>query len=317
MVLKILAWTLPHQQDSLRARLARLPDVEVITARDEDEAARAIGGVEALVIPHLHYTDRIEKAGLTSARLELIQLVSAGYDNLIGRRMPQGVAVASVGDALAPAVADHALALTLALLRGLWRAAADQAQARWDRQAYGDLRSLRGAEAVIIGFGPIGKAIAARLRACGARVTGVSRTGAADPAADAMAAIANLDDALPGADLVVIALPLNAETRGLIDRRRFDLFRRGALLINIARGAVVDTGALVDALRDGRLGGAGLDVTDPEPLPSEHALWRAPNCLITPHVGGLGGQGAVADAAASNIARLRDGLPLDNLLRLA
>jgi phosphoglycerate dehydrogenase-like enzyme len=139
---------------------------------------------------------------------------------------------------------------------------------------------LAGLRAVILGYGSIGSAVAKRLRPFGVEVVGVSRARR-----EGALGLDDLDLALPTADILIDLLPLAAETTGLLDARRLGLLRPGALLVNAGRGGTVDTPALVDALRDGRLR-AALDVTDPEPLPPDHPLWRLPGVLISPHMAG-------------------------------
>jgi len=131
---------------------------------------------------------------------------------------------------------------------------------------------------LIVGYGSIGAAVEARLAPFGCKFLRVARS-----ARDGVSAIDSLDDLLPRADIVILTTPLTSETRGLIDAARIARMKRGALLVNAGRGPVVETGALVKALQEGRIR-AALDVTDPEPLPPDHALWHAPNVMITPHL---------------------------------
>src|SRR5581483_4486422 len=139
---------------------------------------------------------------------------------------------------------------------------------------------LTGKTVLIVGYGSIGRATEERLRPFDVKMLRVSRRGR-----EGVEAEERLDDLLPQADVVVLLVPLTDETRGFFDARRLALMKHGALLVNAARGPVVETDALVEALRDGRIH-AAVDVTDPEPLPAGHPLWTAPNLLITPHIGG-------------------------------
>ena len=140
------------------------------------------------------------------------------------------------------------------------------------------VEDVEGKTVLIVGYGSIGAAVEARLAAFGCRILRVARS-----ARDGVAGVSGLDELLPKADIVILTIPLTSETRGLIDATRIASMKRGALLVNAARGAVVETGALIRALAEGRVR-AALDVTDPEPLPPEHPLWRSPNLLITPHI---------------------------------
>ena len=175
-------------------------------------------------------------------------------------------------------VAEHALALALAGLRSL------PARARatsWGRQ---DARTLYDADVVVLGGGGITTALLALLAPFRARVTVVRRDGGTPlPGADRTVGTAELDSVLPGAQVVVLALSLTPETTHVIGAAQLAAMDPSAWLVNVARGRHVDTDALVQALHAGSIGGAALDVTDPEPLPDGHPLWSAPNCLITPH----------------------------------
>jgi phosphoglycerate dehydrogenase-like enzyme len=140
------------------------------------------------------------------------------------------------------------------------------------------VEEAEGKIVLIVGYGSIGAAVETRLLPFGCKILRVARS-----ARDGVNPVSSLDDLLPQADIVILTAALTSETRGLIDAARIASMKRGALLVNAARGAVVETDALVEALTRGRIR-AALDVTDPEPLPPEHPLWRAPNLLITPHV---------------------------------
>jgi phosphoglycerate dehydrogenase-like enzyme len=174
-------------------------------------------------------------------------------------------------------VAEHALALALAGLRGLGHYARATS---WTGQRG---RNLLGARVTIVGGGGIAESLLRLLVPFGCEVTVVRRKPRAMVGASAVVGDDRLDEALTGADVAVLALPLLPDTVGLIDRRRLELLAPDACLVNVARGQHVVTADVVDALRDGTLGSAGLDVTDPEPLPEGHPLWTLPNALVTPH----------------------------------
>jgi phosphoglycerate dehydrogenase-like enzyme len=174
-------------------------------------------------------------------------------------------------------VAEHALALALAGMRGLGHYARATS---WTGQRG---HNLLGARVTIVGGGGIAESLLRLLEPFGCEVTVVRQNPRAMAGATRVTGGDRLDDALAGAELVVLALPLLPGTAGLIDRRRLDLLAPDACLVNVARGQHVVTADLVDALRDGALGSAGLDVTDPEPLPDGHPLWNLPNSIVTPH----------------------------------
>ena len=209
-------------------------------------------------------------------RLQVVQTLSAGVDWLRGW-VPAGVVVCNARGVYDGPVAEWVVGAILAMQRGLMTTRDAQLAADWRPFVADELAGLR---AVILGYGSIGSAVAERLRPFGVEVVGVARTRR-----EGALGLDDLDEALPAADILIDLLPLAAETTGLLDARRLGLLRPGALLVNAGRGATVDTPALVDALRDGRLR-AALDVTDPEPLPPDHPLWRLPGVLISPHMAG-------------------------------
>jgi phosphoglycerate dehydrogenase-like enzyme len=209
-------------------------------------------------------------------RLEVIQTISAGVDR-IRASVPDGVILCNAGDVHGPAVAEWALAVTLASLRELPRFVRGQDERRWEG---GSTDELAGKRVLVIGAGAIGAGIAARMEACDAAVTLVARR-----ARDGVRGTDELRDLLPQADIVIVVVPLTDATTGMVDRDFLAALPDGALVVNGARGPVCDTDALLGELQSGRLR-AALDVVDPEPLPPDHPLWEAPNLLITPHVAG-------------------------------
>jgi phosphoglycerate dehydrogenase-like enzyme len=179
------------------------------------------------------------------------------------------------------------MAFMFGLTRGLAAFVPAQARGEWADEAVPESRmwEVKGRTMLVVGLGGIGTEVAKRAHALGMTVLATRNSGTEGP--DYVAEVGLADRLLPfagRADVIVSTLPLTAETRGLMDKAFFDGVKRGALFINVGRGGTVVTDDLVAALGDGRLGGAGLDVTDPEPLPPAHPLWRAPNVIITPHV---------------------------------
>jgi phosphoglycerate dehydrogenase-like enzyme len=217
--------------------------------------------------------------GVLHDGIRWVQLPSAGVDRwlrlglLDERRTWTGAQGAYADD-----VAEHVLAFVLAAARRLPQAAKSRTWARDEG------RRLAGATVGIVGAGGIGEAVVARLASFGVRILALSRSGREIPGAERSLGADSLHELLGESDYVVLALPLTDESRGLIGRRELDLIGSEGWLLNVARGAIVQTDALVAALREGRLAGACLDVTDPEPLPDGHPLWELDNVLITPHV---------------------------------
>ena len=208
--------------------------------------------------------------------LQVVQTLTAGVDNVRGR-IPEGVTLCNAAGVHDASTAELAVGLMLSRLRGIDDAARDTVTGQWQPRTR---TALADSRVMIIGFGGVGQAIARRLEGFEVIVIPVGSR-----ARDGVHAVSELPDLLPQADVVVLAVPLTADTEGLVDAGFLASMKPGALLINVARGRVVDTTALVAALRVGRII-AALDVIDPEPLPPDHSLWSVPGILITPHVGG-------------------------------
>lgn len=241
----------------------------------------------------------------THPRIDWVQLPWAGIEPYVGvldteRRWTCGKGV------YAEPVAEHALALILGLLRGV----AHYARQRTWSGPRG--RNLLGARVTILGGGEITASLLRLLRPFDCEVTVVRRSPDPLEGADRVVTSERLHDALTDADVVVLALALTPETERIIDADALAALPDHAVVVNVARGRHLDTAALVAALQDGRLGGAGLDVTDPEPLPDDHPLWSLANVVISPHVGNTPEMGAALLAArvSENVARYGRGEPL-------
>ncbi len=209
-------------------------------------------------------------------RLQLVQLLSAGAEKFVGR-LPDGVVLCNARGAHTPATAEWAVAVTLAAQRGIPFFVREQEAGRW---SFTTQRSLVGARVLVVGAGDIGQTIGRMLAGFDVELTYVART-----ARDGVRSTADLPELLPHADVVILIVPVTPETRGMVDADFLAAMPDGALLVNAARGVVVDTDALVAELARGRLR-AAVDVTEPEPLPPGHPLWSAPGLLLTPHIGG-------------------------------
>lgn len=272
------------------ARLAWLraaaPGVEFVPFTRVEEALPVAPRADALL--GWHTPEMIERA----QRLRWIQAMTAGVENAIAAPeiRARGILVTSLKRIAAPVIAEHVFALMLSASRRFRHFADLQRRRRWSQDAVdpGELGTLRGMTLLVVGTGGIGSAVARLARGFGMRCVGVHSRDGAQPAFDGeLHAATELARLLPGADVVVNALPLTAETRGVFDAAMFDRFRTGAIFVNVGRGETVITDALVAALRSGRLGAVGLDVTDPEPLPRSHPLWAMPQATLTPHVAGV------------------------------
>jgi phosphoglycerate dehydrogenase-like enzyme len=219
--------------------------------------------------------------------LRWVETPATGFDQLNGTGVLERaeVAVTTVGGLFAPWVAEHVFALLLGLWRQFDRFADAQRRREWVGRGV-ELRELRDATMAIVGLGNIGQAVARAAAAFGMRVIATRRvtTAPAPPGVERVYPRAALHAMLAEADVVVLAVAGTAETAGMIGAAELAAMRRDAVLINVARGIVVDEAALADALREGRIAGAGLDAFIEEPLPRESPLWRLPNVLITPHI---------------------------------
>lgn len=240
------------------------------------EVPDSVGDVAFYVLPY-ELTAGAGEAIPEMTSLRVVQTLTAGVDH-IRSAVPAGVTLCSGRGIHDTSTAELALALTLAGLRGLPDFVRAQDQGRWTQ---GWRQSLADKRVLLIGYGAIGKAIETRLRAFEvAEVMPVART-----AREGVHALADLPELLPRADVVILVLPLTDESRGLVDADFLSRLPDGALVVNVARGPVIDQDALVAELRSGRLL-AAVDVVDPEPLPADDPLWGTPGLFITPHVGG-------------------------------
>ena len=239
--------------------------------------------------------------------LRVIQTLSAGVDWLLPF-LPDGVQLCDAGGARDTTVAEWVLAVMLASARDLPALRDAQREHRWE---WLRSRELAGSSVMILGYGSIGAAVEARLAPFGVDVIRVAR--------HARAGVHSVDDLaslLARADTLVVLLPLTAQTRGLLDGEMLARLPHGALLVNAARGPIVDTDALLDLLQAGRLR-AALDVTDPEPLPADHPLWDAPHTLITPHFAGdsLAAERRAFELVGDQVRRYVAGEPLINVVK--
>lgn len=218
--------------------------------------------------------------------LKHVHLLSIGYEWVL-EHLPEQVTLTNSKGAVEDATAEHCLALILASLRQLPLAGEQQRNRSWVRTW---TSSLHGSRVLVLGAGGVGSAIINRILPFNpASLVAYARTARTSNNGTEVRSLDQLAADLPEADVVVIALPHSEETEKLVDQHFLSQMKNGALLVNVGRGPIVDTEALMSELASGRLH-AALDVTDPEPLPEEHPLWDAPNCIITPHMAGDTGQ---------------------------
>lgn len=286
-----------------------------IEARSRDELLARAPEADVIVVSGLWENSLLEAA----PKLRFVQSVSAGMDRFDAAAFrARGVRLASAQGANERAVAEHAMALILAVARRLPEARDNQARRVW-RPMQGDLAlredELGGKTLAVVGIGRIGARLARLAKAFDMTVIGVRRDPAGGPnGADEVVATSDLARVLPRADYVALTCPLTPDTRGLIDAAALAAMKPSAVLVNVARGGCVVEPDLVAALAAGRLAGAALDVTAEEPLPATSPLWAMPNVLVTPHTAGETRryERNIVEILADNLGRLRRGEPLRN-----
>ncbi|WP_243710281.1 2-hydroxyacid dehydrogenase [Micromonospora sp. KC213] len=296
-----MRYLIPHPD-----AVADLADLDVALHDGSQPVPDNLEDVEFFAVPYGVIDPRLCEPIARMPRLAVVQTVTAGYDHVLPFLRP-GLILANGRGVHDAATAELAVALTLAARRGLPDFVRAGDEGRWTT---GWSTGLADARVLIVGYGSIGAAIERRLAGFEVEISRVARK--ARPGVRPVSDVAEL---LPQADVVILATPLTSETEGLVDKDFLARMPDGALLVNVSRGRVVDTAALLAELEAGRLH-AALDVTDPEPLPADHPLWSAPNVLISPHVGGL--TAALAPRArrllVNQVRRYATGKPLTNVV---
>jgi phosphoglycerate dehydrogenase-like enzyme len=286
--------------------LAELGDLDVGLYDGSQPVPENLDDVEFYAVPYGIIEPRFCEPIARMPRLKVVQTVTAGYDHVLPYLRP-GLTLANGRGVHDAATAELAVALTLAARRRLPDFVRAGGEGRW---ATGWSTGLADARVLIVGYGSIGAAIERRLAGFEVEISRVARS-----ARPGVRPVSELPEMLPRADVVILATPLTPETEGLVNKDFLASMPDGALLVNVSRGRVVDTEALLAELGAGRLH-AALDVTEPEPLPADHPLWSAPNVLISPHVGGL--TAALAPRArrllVDQVRRYAAGEPLANVV---
>ncbi len=257
-----------------------LPGHHVLATGDRGELLAHAQGTRVLVAKAQHVHPEFVSA---MPRLGLIQALTTGVDPVMALALPPSVAITSGRGIHAPQMAELGLLLMMSLYRRYPQMLANQREGRWERWPQ---RLLSGKTVTIVGVGLISEELAVRCRAFGMTVVGVtSRTEV--PGFESLYPRSRIAEALARADFVVLLVPYTNDTHHLMGTAAFNAMRESAYFINIARGGVVDEAALLQALREGRIAGAGLDVFGTEPLPATSPLWAMDNVIITPHIGGM------------------------------
>lgn len=256
----------------------------------------------------------VETLGM-SEKLRLVQLQSAGVGGYGALCRSGKVRVCNASGAYGRAISEHMFGILLGLQKRLFSYRDQQFSGAWN--SLGEVKSVAGSKVLVIGMGDIGGEFARRCHAFGATVRGVRRsTGTCPDYCEAVGTAECADTWLGDADIVFLCMPETRDTVGFMSRERIRAMKKGAILLNAGRGTAIDTEALIEALNDGHLFGAGLDVTDPEPLPEDHPLWKCKNAMITPHVSGgfhlKYTHDSIVGIACRNIRALLDGDALTN-----
>lgn len=281
--------------DELASLQKVAPNVRIIAGLNRETAmqhAAEANGIDVRVLS----AELLAKA----PNLVWIAAMSAGVDRYMQMKPlveNDRIVLTNMRAVHGPAIADHSFAMLLQLTRNMEFYADAQDEGQWaDRATPMPSTSLHGKTMLVVGIGGIGTEIAQRAHGFGMRVIATRRSDA--PAPEYVEHVGKPEDLLkmlPEADVVAVCVPLTAETKGLINDAAFKAMKKGAIIINIARGQVIDSDALIAALKSGQVGGACLDVTDPEPLPEDSPLWRMTNVVITPHT--------AADAEVTDVRR--------------
>jgi glyoxylate reductase len=258
-------------------------------------------------------TDRIDGALLDhEPRLKVISTFAVGYDNIsVPDATARGVAVCNTPGVLTESTADAAFSLLLAAARRIPEGVDYVRTGQWKAWSPTVLlgHDIHGATIGLVGFGRIGQAVARRARGFDMTILYNSRSRHPEVEGELGATYASLDELLRASDFVMLHVALTPETRGLIGAREFGLMKRDAILVNAARGPVIDTAALVTALREGEISGAALDVTDPEPIPADHPLLNLPNAIVVPHTASstIATRDRMAEFSARNLLAVLNG----------
>ncbi len=282
-------------------------------APDRERARQTLAQAEVIFGSHLDPLVLFDSA----PNLRWFQVLTAGLDELIAQGiLERDFVVTTASGVGAVPIAEYCIGVMVMLEKGLHTTMRDQVEHRWE---FGFRGELKGKTCGIVGLGAIGRELARRARAFGMRIVATRRSatpGAHDPDADVLLPFTDLPQLLSESDYVVLCVPLTAETQGMVGAAELALMKPGAAIVNIARAAVVDQEALLSALREERLGGAALDVHDPEPLPPDSPFWDMPNVIVTPHRSGAvyGYLDRAAAFFAANLERYVRGQPLENVV---
>ena len=319
---RLVAVSYPVDADYVRIN-SEILDADVVYTHELQDAARREVLRRAEVLVAWDLSQEVPAGALAEAsRLGLVQLLSAGVDAVDFSAIPDRLVIASNAGAYAGAMSEHVLAMTLCLAKRLPQRHAAMARGRYDK--WEPLLTLDGAICGILGFGGIGTATARLMRAFGARIHAVNRTGRTSEPVEFAGTLADLDRVLAAADVLLVSLPLTLATRGLLGKRELALMKPTAILVNVARGAIIDQGALYEHLRAHPQFGAGIDTWWDEPagdIPfrTDYPFFDLPNLIGSPHNSSIvaGTMLSAAGVAAQNVRRYLRGEEIKGVVRRA
>lgn len=295
---KVVAWTQWHDLE--------VPDGVVLhSPKDFPLDSSELSKIEFFVPSYMGGATALAYAA-KMPNLKVLQMPNAGYDDALAYVRP-GLTLCNASGVHDASTAELAVGLALASRRGFPEFIRDQVAGTWNHRRF---TSLSDSKVGVIGFGSIGKQVVKNLSGFEVSVTSFSKSGR-----DGSIKIDELDKHLPSLDIVILILPLTPESRHMFNKQRLAKMKDGALIVNVARGPIIDTDALIVELNSGRLH-AALDVTDPEPLPVGHPLWSAKNLLLVPHVGGnsTAFEPRGRKLVESQLKLLAEGKPLNNIV---
>lgn len=310
---------LQWESDALATLEPHFPDVRFVRASSADEAVRELADAEIFVTAGPLYPGPVARAvNETAPKLRWMQTTSIGTDKFDQGGVPAHLVFTNAAGLKGSTVAEHAIALMLGLVHALPLMERFRATRYWGRQ---DLRSkissLEGLTVLVLGYGSIGLEIARKAKAFDMHVVAFNRSGTGDGFADQVLPISEMRAWLPQADFIACSLPLAPDTQHLIGEAELAMMKPESIVVNVGRGPVIDHAALVRALQEKRIAGAGLDVFESEPLPPEDGLWGIDNLILSPHVSASGGAVGkrFADLVAENLTRFREGRSLKNVVQ--
>ena len=290
---------------------AAAPSLNIVVADDRTRMLAEVADADGIIGT---INPQIMKA---APNLKWVQVHQAGVETILTPEMKDSkVVLTNCKISQGPEIGDHAFGMLLALTRELYRIIPNRVKEEWPRDAYHPIELL-GKRAVIIGLGGIGTNIAARAKAFGLYVTALDpKEITPSPLVDRWFPPDRLDEVLPDADVVFVSAPDTPATQNMIGQKQFDLMKKGSYLIVVSRGRLYAMDALVAALKSGKLAGAGVDVTNPEPLPAGHPLWKFENVIITPHIAGRsdGEHARYMAVFRDNLRRFANNEPLINVV---